>query len=54
MKMAFWSVGKAHETYVRQGIEDFSKRINNYFKLDWELIPPVKNAGKMSAADLKK
>ncbi|MCH5598052.1 23S rRNA (pseudouridine(1915)-N(3))-methyltransferase RlmH [Niabella ginsengisoli] len=54
MKIAFWSIGKVHETYVKAGIEDFSKRINNYFKLEWEIIAPVKNAAKMSIDDIKK
>ncbi|WP_114788972.1 23S rRNA (pseudouridine(1915)-N(3))-methyltransferase RlmH [Niabella yanshanensis] len=54
MKIFFWSIGKNHDTYVKSGIEDFSKRINNYFKLDWEIIAPLKNAAKMSIDDIKK
>ncbi|WP_317236173.1 hypothetical protein [Niabella hibiscisoli] len=54
MKISFWSIGKAHEPYVKAGIEDFSKRINNYFKQDWEIIAPLKNAAKMSIDDIKK
>ncbi|HOZ96944.1 MAG TPA: 23S rRNA (pseudouridine(1915)-N(3))-methyltransferase RlmH [Niabella sp.] len=54
MKIVFCSLGKPHDSYVRHGIEDFSKRINNYFKVEWEIIPPVKNAGKLSLTDLKK
>lgn len=52
--MAFWSIGKSNEAYVKQGVEDFSKRINNYFKADWEIIAPPKNAGKITAEALKK
>ena len=37
------SVGKAHEGYVKSGVEDFSKRINNYFKLEWQIIPNLKD-----------
>ncbi|GAB3429414.1 23S rRNA (pseudouridine(1915)-N(3))-methyltransferase RlmH [Niabella aquatica] len=54
MKIAFWSIGKAHEAYVKIGVEDFSRRINNYFKLEWEIIPPLKNAAKMTIQDIKK
>jgi len=54
MKIALWSVGKAHEAYVKAGIEDFSKRINNYFKTEWEIIAPPKNAAKLAADVLKK
>jgi len=48
------SVGKAHEGYVKSGVEDFSKRINNYFKLEWQIIPNLKDAATLSETDLKK
>ena len=54
MKIQFWSLGKPHEAYVKAGIEEFSKRINNYFTADWHIIPPVKNAANLSEAELKK
>ncbi|MEO6488734.1 MAG: 23S rRNA (pseudouridine(1915)-N(3))-methyltransferase RlmH [Ferruginibacter sp.] len=54
MKLQFWSVGKAHENYVKEGIEMFTKRISNYFPVQWHLIPMPKNAGMMSEMDLKK
>lgn len=54
MKIAFWSIGKGHNSYVKQGIEDFSKRINNYFKLEWDIIAPPKNIANMSIDDIKK
>lgn len=54
MKIQFWSVGKTHEAYAKAGIEDFTKRINNYFSADWLMIAPPKNAGSMPEAELKK
>ena len=54
MKIHFWSIGKAHEPYVKTGVEDFSKRINNYFKQEWEIIPAPKDAASLSEAELKK
>ena len=54
MKLSCWSIGKAHESYVKEGIEDFTKRTNKYFKMDWEIIPIPKNSGMLSAMDLKK
>lgn len=54
MKIAIWSIGKPNVNYIKQGVEDFSKRINNYFKLEWDIIAPPKNAGKMNMAELKK
>jgi 23S rRNA (pseudouridine1915-N3)-methyltransferase len=54
MKIQLWSVGKPHEAYVKAGVEDFTKRINNYFTAEWQIIPPPKNAASLSEADLKK
>ena len=54
MKIILCSVGKPHESYVKDGIADFSKRINNYFSASWLIIAPPKNAAVLSEADLKK
>ena len=54
MKISFWSIGKAHEAYVKSGIEDFTKRLSNYFPVQWNIIPVPKNAGMLSEIDLKK
>ena len=54
MKLSCWSVGKAHDAYVKTGIETFTKRISSYFKVEWNIIPVPKNAGMMSEMDLKK
>lgn len=54
MKFEIWSVGKNHESFVKEGIEDFTKRINKYFKTAWQIIPVPKNSGMLSALDLKK
>lgn len=54
MRISFWSVGKAHESYVKSGIEEFTKRLSNYFPVQWNLIPGPKNAGMLSEAGLKK
>jgi 23S rRNA (pseudouridine1915-N3)-methyltransferase len=54
MKLQFWSVGKAHEPYVKEGIEQFTKRISHYYPVEWNIIPMPKNAGMLSEIDLKK
>lgn len=54
MKIQFWSVGKAHDAYVKTGIEDFTKRITKYFAAEWTIIQPPKNAASLSEKDLKK
>lgn len=54
MKISLWSIGKAHDAYVKTGVEDFTKRISKYFTVEWTLIPVPKNAGMLSEMDLKK
>jgi 23S rRNA (pseudouridine1915-N3)-methyltransferase len=54
MKISFWSIGKTNEAYVKHGVEEFTRRISKYFKVEWTIIPMPKNAGMMSEMDLKK
>ena len=54
MKLQFWTIGKNNEPYVRDGVEDFTKRISKYYPVQWTIIPLPKNAGMMSEMDLKK
>jgi 23S rRNA (pseudouridine1915-N3)-methyltransferase len=54
MKFSFWSIGKSNESYIKEGVEIFTKRINHYFTAEWTIIPVPKNAGMMSEMDLKK
>lgn len=54
MKIYFWSVGKAHELYVKDGVELFTKRISHYFPVEWKIIPSAKNAEKLPIDEIKK
>jgi len=54
MKIQLWSIGKDHESYVKAGVEDFTKRISRYYPVEWKIIPSLKNAGTLSQTDLKK
>ena len=54
MKFQFWTVGKDHEPYVKDGILQFTKRIGNYYPVQWNIIPSPKNAAMLSEMDLKK
>src|SRR5438270_8344981 len=54
MKILFWSIGKGHEGYVKEGIGEFTKRIGKYFPVEWNIIPVPKNSGMLSEIDLKK
>src|SRR5258706_6337723 len=54
MKLQFLSIGKPHEEYAKKGIENFTKRINNYYAAEWLIIPPVKNSSSRPESELKK
>jgi 23S rRNA (pseudouridine1915-N3)-methyltransferase len=54
MKLQLWSIGKEHESYVKEGVTDFTKRISRYYPVEWTIIPTPKNAGMLSQMDLKK
>lgn len=54
MKILLWSIGKAHDEYVNEGVREFTKRISKYFPVEWNIIPSAKNASQLSEADLKK
>ena len=54
MKIQLWSIGKNHEPYVKEGVEDFTRRISKYYPVQWQLLSPPKNAGLMSETELKK
>ena len=54
MKILFKAIGKAHEPFVKDGIDLFTKRISNYFPVEWQIIPMPKNGGTLSETELKK
>jgi len=54
MKIEFWTVGKAHEPYIKEGIELFAKRIASYYPVEWKIIPLLKNAASLSETEGKK
>ncbi len=54
MKIQLWSIGKPHDKELKPAIDQFTSRSNNYFSVEWNIIPVPKNAGMMSEMDLKK
>ena len=42
MKLSIFSVGKNHDSYIKEGVEQFTKRISHYYPIDWQLISPSK------------
>jgi len=53
MKFQFINIGKPHDENLKKTIEDFTKRISNYYKTEWLIIPPLKNAASLSTNNLK-
>jgi 23S rRNA (pseudouridine1915-N3)-methyltransferase len=53
MKIECWAIGKPHESYVSEGVRDFTKRIGNYYPIDWQLFQVRKNSGTVSAQKSK-
>lgn len=54
MKIQFWSIGKAHETYTKEGIELFTRRISHYFPVEWIIVPPPKLSSSATPEQQKK
>ncbi len=54
MKIYFWSVGKAHEAYIKEGIEIFTKRISHYYPIEWKIFPSAKNASQLTEEEIKR
>ncbi len=54
MKIQLWSIGRDHDVSMKQAIEDFTKRLNNYFKTQWLIIAPPKQAAGAGEVLLKK
>lgn len=54
MKIILCSIGKPHEASLKTAIDEFTKRITNYFSVEWLIIAPPKNAGVLQTDDLKK
>jgi 23S rRNA (pseudouridine1915-N3)-methyltransferase len=54
MKLSFWSIGKIGEAYINTGVEEFTGRLQKYFKTEWNIIPVPKNAASLAPVALKK
>ncbi len=54
MKIFFWSLGKAHESFVKEGVEIFTKRISHYYPVEWRIFPMAKNASVLTEQEIKK
>jgi 23S rRNA (pseudouridine1915-N3)-methyltransferase len=53
MKLIFWSVGSKHDTYVKEGIEQFCSRIGRYYACEWKIVASPKQAAAMDENTLR-
>ena len=50
-----WSVGKRNESFVKEGVDTFTKRISHYYPVEWKIIAGAKNAAaSLSEEEIKK
>lgn len=54
MKILLYSIGKPHDSYVKEGIEEFTKRIGRYYPVEWKILPPAKQTINTTEQDVKK
>jgi 23S rRNA (pseudouridine1915-N3)-methyltransferase len=53
MKIQFWNIGKPHESFVKEGIELFTKRVTNYYPAEWKIISPPKISNSLTTEQVK-
>lgn len=53
MKVSIWYIGKTSEKYLREGETIYEKRLKHYLPISVEVLPDIKNGGKLSAGQLK-
>ena len=54
MKVNFWAIGKAHESYVKEGVEVFTKRISHYYPVEWKIFAAAKQKTSFREDEIKK
>ena len=53
MKVQVYYIGKTTASYLREGEAVYVKRLRHYLPVSFEVLPDVKNAGKLSPVQLK-
>ncbi len=54
MRLSIRAIGKSNESYIKEGVEEFTKRISNYFPIAWNIIFLPKSSGLLSSLALKR
>lgn len=53
MDIELMTVGKTTSKVINQGIDEYTKRLRHYIPYSINMVPDVKNAGKLKAAQQK-
>ena len=53
MKIQLIVVGKTNQDFVKQGLDEFCKRLEHYFPFELEIIPDIKNTKNLSVEQQK-
>lgn len=53
MKIIFRAIGDKHESYVKEGVEEFTKRAGHYYSAVWDIIASPKGKDKKDGIDRK-
>ena len=43
MKVGFWCIGKTEDSYIKEGLEIYQRRLGNYINFEYKEITPLKN-----------
>lgn len=46
MSLSILTVGKKHDSWIQEGIQEYQKRLSAPFTVEWELIPPSGLSGE--------
>lgn len=52
MKIIFLSIGKENDRFLKDIIEQFTKRINHYYFAGWKILPTLKTNAQLSTKEL--
>lgn len=53
MKIVLLSIGKTDDTYIKEGIDKYCKRLSHYIPFELQVIPDLKNRKKLSKEQQK-
>lgn len=54
MKTSLWAIGKTRESWIRQGMDEYLKRLNKYLPFEYKEFPDVKGRSSISEKEIKK